>query len=345
MKVEDRLESAAADVHAAVADLTVRVAAPLQRHRRSRLIVVLASCTVVVLAGAAVFLRVQAGQLRRVHVSTLTPAAQPATTATPTSDIAPVALTSPVNVLVVGVDSGAPADALRGDTILLIRIDPAGHRLAILPIPRDSWVTMPSGASGRISSLVPNGDPAPLVQVVQDQLGIPVNHYVAIGYDGLRQLVDLAGGVPMDLPQAIRDRHLAIDWPAGCRVLTGEEALAFARSRHTEFLDPTDEQWHEDPRSDLGRVERVQDLAVRWAATVFAADYSAADQVRIVTDVLDDVVVDDGLTVDSLRALFAAARAIGLDHVDRLDVRPYVEPTIVDNNSVLYFTHLPEMAA
>lgn len=345
MNIDDRLESAAADVHAAVAALTVRSAVPSLRRRRSRLIMAFASCVVVVLAGAAIFLRVQAGQMQRVHISTLTPVAQPVSTVTPTSDLAPAALMSPVNVLVVGVDSGAPADALRGDTILVVRIDPAAHRVAILPIPRDSWVALPNGTSGRINTLVPNGDPSQLVHVVQDQLGIPVNHYVAIGYDGLRQLVDLAGGVPVNFPQAIRDRHVAIDWPSGCRVLTGDEALALARSRHAEFLDPADGQWHADPRSDLGRIERVQELAVRWAATVFAADYSVTDQIRIVTDVLDDVVVDDGLTVDSLRVLFAAARTIGLDHIERLDVLPYVEHAVVGNSDVLFLTHVPEMAA
>jgi len=60
----------------------------------------------------------------------------------------------------------------------------------------------------------------------------------------------------------IVDKHVGLDVPAGCHTFSGDEALAYARSRHLTWIDENGKA-HEDRASDLGRISRQQDFLRR----------------------------------------------------------------------------------
>ncbi len=175
------------------------------------------------------------------------------------------------NYLLVGSDSrsggdpntgdGGSVGGRRSDTIMVLRIDEDNGAAALLSIPRDLYVEVPGGHTGRINGAYNDGAAA-LVQTIHDALGIPVQHYVEIDFTGFKALVDALDGVEICFDTATRDAHTGLDIPAaGCYVLNGTMALAYARSRHYEQL--IDGEWREDPTSDLGRSARQRDFVDR----------------------------------------------------------------------------------
>jgi LCP family protein required for cell wall assembly len=139
------------------------------------------------------------------------------------------------------------AEGERADTIMLLHVPNSG-RPALISVPRDSVVDIPGRGSGRVNAAFAYGGPALLVETMEANTGVAIDEYVQIGFGGFAQIVDALGGVEMCLDEAIQDEKAKIDLPAGCQELAGNDALGYARARYF------------DPRADLGRVERQQEL-------------------------------------------------------------------------------------
>ncbi|WP_205856269.1 LCP family protein [Phytoactinopolyspora endophytica] len=139
------------------------------------------------------------------------------------------------------------ADGQRADTIMLLHV-PSGGNPALISIPRDSVVDIPGQGSERINAAYAFGGPALLVETLEANTDVAIDDYVEIGFGGFADIVDALGGVEMCLEDAIEDEKAHIDLPAGCQELGGTDALGYARARYF------------DPRADLGRVERQQEL-------------------------------------------------------------------------------------
>ncbi len=125
-----------------------------------------------------------------------------------------------------------------------------------MSLPRDLWVEIAgTGRSQRINTAYNEG-PELLAATVTQSLGIPIHHYVEVDFVGFKDIIDRLGGVEVCVGYPARDVNSGLSLDAGCQVLDGVQALAFARSRYFEEWDGTD--WRLDPRADLGRIERQQ---------------------------------------------------------------------------------------
>ena len=318
----------------------VVTSAHIRQRRTRRAVGGVVLTPLLVLGGIAVYVRDQADELERVAVVGLAPAetvpldpSLPSVTTPAADEVPPIA--TPLNVLVVGVDRrppGSDVEGSRADTIAVVRIDPEQQRVSMLSLPRDLLVTTDDGTSGRINSFTDNGG---LVEVVSSLLGIDINHYIEIDFAGFESLIDLAGGVTVPFDRAVRDVNTGFTADAGCNTLSGADALAYVRSRRPEQLDPATGEWRPDPRSDLGRIERQQDLTQRLYASVLAQNYSTTDKTRVLTDVVDDMTVDTGLDLDGLRAIFNAAALIGTSNFDTYDLNASLSADTIDGNAVL----------
>jgi LCP family protein required for cell wall assembly len=165
-------------------------------------------------------------------------------------------------------DAGA-APGRRSDTIMVLRFDPKTGSAAILSIPRDLWVPIAgTGESNRINSAYTKGNDV-LIETVEQNLGIPINHFIDVDFYGFKDLVDALGGVTVyfDLPTRDKNTGLRITQP-GCVTLDGINALRYVRSRH--FSQEINGKWREDQSSDFGRISRQQDFIRRAAAKAFA---------------------------------------------------------------------------
>ncbi len=230
--------------------------------------------------------------------------------------------TDAVNILVVGVDNDACIDPSspsaggfgdrtamgeRSDTIMVLRLDPAAHRAAILSFPRDLWVDIAGGGGKqRINSAFVRDDPQRLIDTIWQNFAIAVDHYVQVDFCAFTSIVDAVGGVavPFEYPTRDRNTGLFVAEP-GCVTLAGDAALAYVRSRHYQWY--ADEQWHTDPLADLGRLSRQQDFVRRLLAAMGERDLFDLDTLGTLIEVVqDDVVVDSGLTISMMLGLAGA---------------------------------------
>jgi LCP family protein required for cell wall assembly len=263
------------------------------------------------------------------------------------------------NFLVVGDDSHACVDpdspwagaadpertdlGQRSDTIMLVRIDPATKRAAILSFPRDLWVKVPGHGRARINSAYRKGDYSLLGQTLFDNFGVKVDHYVQVDFCAFKTIVDAVGGVKVPFEFPAKDDHvnLHIDAP-GCHTFSGDEALAYVRSRYYEYQD-TDGKWKLDNAYDLGRISRQQDFARRLFETALAKGVFNASVAKGLIDTLTKyVVVDQQLSIDGMLQFLGVLREVQPQGIPTFQIA--AKRQIVQNNDVLEpLVNSPEM--
>lgn len=175
----------------------------------------------------------------------------------------------PQNILLVGIDDGSGLNAtdpvmvgrsgtMNTDTIMILRVDPKNQQAAMVSLPRDLYVDLAGGGKGRINEALALGGPQRLIETIKQDFNIPINHYAMVDFKGFESLVNAVGGVPIYFQYPSRDQWTGLfQYDPGCVTLTGEQALAFARSRHFE-ISKSPNRWQEDPTSDFGRIHRQQ---------------------------------------------------------------------------------------
>lgn len=250
----------------------------------------------------------------------------------------------PANFLVVGSDSrdtvdeddvdadvflNGEAGGARSDSMMVARIDPESRQVDLLSVPRDLWVNIPGGDADnhhRINEAYAGGRQQ-LIETVEDALGIPINHYVEVDFGGFKELVSAIDGVPTYFDTAWRDTNSGLDIAGeGCVTLNGDQALAYARARHLQFLDPETGEWESDPTGDLGRMNRQQLLvvnAIDEAVTLELANPAHLN--RLINVGVNNIGVDPGFTFDDMVSLAKAFSSANGDDIVRhsLEVEDY----------------------
>jgi LCP family protein required for cell wall assembly len=121
----------------------------------------------------------------------------------------------------------------RSDTIMILHVPAGGGRPVLISIPRDSYVNIPGHGMNKINAAFSIGGPQLLAETVQSATGLYINHFMDIGFGGFVNVVNAVGGVRMCLPAPIHDQASGLNLSAGCQVLSGGQALAWVRDRHT----------------------------------------------------------------------------------------------------------------
>ncbi|MGB9588176.1 MAG: LCP family protein, partial [Armatimonadota bacterium] len=157
-----------------------------------------------------------------------------------------------VNVLVLGEDNTGVSRKGRGltDTIMVVSIDLTSKQVAAISIPRDTRVDLNGyGGYQKINAAHVMGGPALTMCVVQQLIGVSPDYYVKLNVQGFKQMVDILGGVTIDVEKNMRYRdrsqNLYINLKKGVQVLDGEKAMQYVRFRH-------------DAMGDIARIERQQ---------------------------------------------------------------------------------------
>ena len=153
-------------------------------------------------------------------------------------------VTKPFTILLLGIDSEGQgikeSSSFNGDTIMLVSFDPVTLNATIFSIPRDTYVKMACG--GRLNKInaASWGGTSCMVKTVQDLTGINVDYYAKINFKGVVDLVNVLGGVTVDVPISFCEQNsnrefgdALICLEPGIQKLDGEQALAFARHRHS----------------------------------------------------------------------------------------------------------------
>jgi len=217
----------------------------------------------------------------------------------------------PRNFLIVGVDSVSTLpddDPLRADrsdiqlltdTMMIARVDPIAESAHLLSIPRDLFVPIAgAGYDERINAALAIGGSETLIRSIQDELGIPIHHYVEADFNGFRRVVEALDGVPLYIPFPMRDaRSGFVQTEPGCHLLAPDDALKYVRSRAMEGLIDGDVGWeYLDLTPDLGRISRQQGFMEAALQRAIAKGGLRNPQASL--DLLDSAI--DAVTLDDI---------------------------------------------
>jgi LCP family protein required for cell wall assembly len=199
----------------------------------------------------------------------------------------------PTVALVIGYDKRlGPESSMgsRSDTIMLVRADPQKKVVSMMSFPRDLLVTIPgcegqAPFTGRINEAYTYCGPRGTLRTVKELTHIPINYIVTVNFVGFRDIVDKLGGVYVDVDHryfndnANGENYAAIDLHSGYQHLNGNQALDYARFRHTD--------------SDLYRVVRQQNF-VKALKQQVSTNWSLAKIPSIVNTITKNVEVGVG---------------------------------------------------
>lgn len=150
-----------------------------------------------------------------------------------------------VNVLVCGIDyeegraytSDGSNDGMT-DMIMYVNFDVANHKINMLQIPRDTYPgeEYKHGNTGKINAVALYNDGiGSLMELIHEQYKLPVDYYVTIDMQSLKEIVDLFGGIEVYIPQDISYKGSTLE--QGYRNLDGEAAEFFVRNRNYAQAD------------------------------------------------------------------------------------------------------------
>ncbi|MCU0641841.1 MAG: LCP family protein [Candidatus Margulisbacteria bacterium] len=163
----------------------------------------------------------------------------------------------PTNILVLGTDisfnkeTGEPIMETGGrtDSIMVMRLDPISYKMFILSIPRDTFVPIDGYGYQKINAANVYGGTPLIKKTVEKLIGREIDHYIKINTFAAVKLVDLVGGVDVEVDNDMfyndRAQGLFINLKKGRQRLSGKQLEGFIRFRH-------------DARGDLGRIGRQQ---------------------------------------------------------------------------------------
>lgn len=210
------------------------------------------------------------------------------------------------HVLVLGSDArqGQSIERSRADTIQLVGLDGRGGG-GILGIPRDSYLPLSTGGSGKVNGAMPKGGPAAMQRTLADATDLPIKGWMLTDFVGFQRAVQALGGIPITLPRSVGDLK------AGEQTLNGKQALFLARERKSL------------PRGDFDRSSN-QGLLLMAGLTQLRTK-GVTELPKILSTV--DPHVKTSLTPEQVLTFVASAYAVNPSRVGR-EVAPGTPATI-----------------
>ena len=199
-------------------------------------------------------------------------------------------------------------DELRSnsDVIMLVQFNIAENAINILQIPRDSFLPdYTSFVAGKVNSIYSMGDSdkEPIQRVVDalsETFGIPIDRYVTTCCTDIVNIVDLVGGVPIDMPYTIY-------YEAGKTIYQGEQVLS---GQQAEWMVRYRHGYNE---GDIGRMQAQRIFLA--AAMAKACDIGSVKIMSYMATVMEEKWIGSDLSIGEMTQLADFATTIGMDKV------------------------------
>ncbi len=244
--------------------------------------------------------------------------------------------------LIVGVDKSTKLT----DCIWILCFDNEAHKMNVMQIPRDTYVGDASPFPHKVNSVYGNpqtvnwcetcdcavkrsdmtnrihnecgnkvgrkteSNISALIRLINNYLGLPVDHYVLFDFEGFEKVVDAMGGVDITLDEELRvypNKKEYIILPAGENHLDGKTALKFMRNRqaYTE--------------GDLGRVKAQRKIIHAMMEKV--TDMSVIDILSVLTAAYGNFSTD--MSMAEIRSFISPVKKCGTDSLNMFELPGY----------------------
>ena len=238
------------------------------------------------------------------------------------------------NILILGVSGGSHAGSDLTDTMMVLSLDTNGHRIAIVSIPRDIWSDT---LKDRVNSAYHYGGTAIARVITNEVVDLPIHYVLLIDFSGFEEVIDLVGGVSVNVPRSFVDpdfpiagreedlcdgdpefrcRYESVSFEEGEQLMDGETALTYVRSRNAEG----------EEGSDFARSRRQQDVMVALKEQLLQPDvYLSPTKVKELLAAFDDATETD-LRIGELATIGKIVSRVPAGEIVRISLEESLEP-------------------
>ncbi|MDD2533353.1 MAG: LCP family protein [Eubacteriales bacterium] len=213
------------------------------------------------------------------------------------------------NILLLGVDNRdktVESVQERSDSMIILTIDERNKKFKLTSLQRDMMVYFPGSDNlHKLNSANAEGGPLLAMRVINDTFRLNIDQYVVVNMLGMEQIIDLLGGVTVDVStdemKALNAELAMINLtfkntePAvvlkstGIQLLDGRQAVTYARIRQND--------------DDYHRMSRQREVLQAMFNSFMKADLATKTQVLnaglplITTNITDDEIVKMGVDI------------------------------------------------
>jgi LCP family protein required for cell wall assembly len=228
----------------------------------------------------------------------------------------------PITLMLMGYGGNGHEGEWLTDSILIMRYDPKTKTMQQFSMPRDLYLFVPyggkdKGAWMKVNSILgfimqwskPNQDALDpkyrwsddkkkfssgvnlAADTIQGVLGIRIDYWTTMSFEGFRKFIDAMGGVEVDVERDFVDKkypkndndqidasYVTIEFKAGLQRMDGETAIRYARSRYSESVEGGD---FARSRRQMRLITAVKDKALKDNLVLKSLDYMGALQGNI----------------------------------------------------------------
>lgn len=141
--------------------------------------------------------------------------------------------TEPFNIYLTGIDTyGKITSVARSDVNIIATVNPQTGKVLLTSIPRDYYVELAGkNAKDKLTHAGIYGVETS-VKTIEDLLDININYYVKVNFSSVEKIVDELGGITVHSDYNFISQA-GYKYVKGDNILNGQEALSFARERHS----------------------------------------------------------------------------------------------------------------
>lgn len=210
-------------------------------------------------------------------------------------------------ILFLGFDTVTNGSGNLHDVNYLVQFNLLTASMNILQIPRDSYVPdYTNSPTQKFNSIYALGDPQisgvqRVVNAVQESFGIPIDAYVTTSCDNIVEIVDIIGGIPINLPYTIVYEADKILYE-GEQVLNGTQSQWFVRFR----------SGYEE--GDIGRVKAQRIFLAAGMKKVL--DMGTFKLMNAMTEIYEQKLLGTNLSMEEISMLADLGSTISMDNVN-----------------------------
>ncbi|MFH1193705.1 MAG: LCP family protein [bacterium] len=217
-----------------------------------------------------------------------------------------------INILLLGIGGTGHDGPYLTDTMLMVSINKADGKMAMLSIPRDLLIATKKFGEQKINAInsyaeveKPGNGAKFTRDIIQELLQVKIDYYARMDFDGFREIIDAVGGVDIDVPVSFSDPLFpresnpslttTVTFQKGPQHMSGADALVYARSRHG----------NNGEGSDFARSRRQQQIIMALKNKILSSE--TLSSLSKIKNIFDIVQTNINTNINPLEAVQLAA--------------------------------------
>lgn len=288
-----------------------------KKHYIKYILVTMLSVTLIAVIAGIIIFNLELNKIKTVKLNTSDAGLGIATTS-------PVATENKItNILLFGDDRRTTSENGRSDSMMILSLNESEKKVKLVSIMRDMYVTVEGHGQTKLTHAYSYGGAQLAIKTINQNLQLDIRNYVKVDFAGLEKIVDLLGGVEINIkPAEIAGNTEDLNYyikelsklenvtpqyitTAGTHNLNGIQAVAYSRIRYVG-------------NNDFERTERQRTVLTKLLEKIKAKGASAFPSVM--TAILP--YIETSLDKSEILSLAMKSMSLGITNIEQQRV-PY----------------------